>query len=357
MPAAVAAAAAAAASGGALLLYLLLTCRPQPAPDAEREEEQAPLLSGSGAAQGRDSGDEREEPWPDRAPVTCCEAATVAARTARRTWELTVGRWGLHGIAFGIKRHMKRQGNLQHEYSGNDCRQLKGPEAHTEVSSLLEYLKLCMFFSKKSFSAFLKFGGYNQEDILIHKARARVMVSSKLDDVQDQGKIADHGSGITEPLLKDAAGMVQPATNGHHTDYSQHSDERLVLVGTEEVIVKSSVSGLTSEEDSDNNRASDAQQQSLPANEEVPKQNDVGKDKQKNSLSASSSRQFFPPGRIIHMVALPPPDSDTGEGTSSNEIIGVYETPRDLYDSDPGEGTSSNEIIGIYKTPRALYGK
>lgn len=109
MPAVVAAAAAAAASGGALLIYLLLTCRPQPAPDAEREEEQAPLLSGSGAAQGSGSGDEREEPWPDRAPVTCCEAATVAARTARRTWELTVGRWGLHGIAFGIKRHMKRQ--------------------------------------------------------------------------------------------------------------------------------------------------------------------------------------------------------------------------------------------------------
>jgi hypothetical protein len=64
-------------------------------------------------------------------------------------------------------------GDLQHEYSGNDCRQLKGPEARTEVSSL-EYLKLCMFFSKKTFSAFLKFGGYTQQDILIHKARARV---------------------------------------------------------------------------------------------------------------------------------------------------------------------------------------
>jgi hypothetical protein len=66
------------------------------------------------------------------------------------------------------------QGNLQHEYSGTDCRHLNGPEVHTEVSSLLEYLRLCMFFSKKTFSAFLKFGGYNQEDILIHKARARV---------------------------------------------------------------------------------------------------------------------------------------------------------------------------------------
>jgi hypothetical protein len=112
MPAAVAAAAA-AASGGALLLYLLLTCRPQAAPESERgreEDETSPLLSGSGAARGRgaESGRE-EEPWPHREPVTCCEAAAVAARTARRTWELTVGRWGVHGLAFGIKRHMNRQ--------------------------------------------------------------------------------------------------------------------------------------------------------------------------------------------------------------------------------------------------------
>ncbi|TVU43928.1 hypothetical protein EJB05_03349 [Eragrostis curvula] len=594
MPAAVAAAAAAAASGGAILLYLLLTCRPQPAPDAEREEEQAPLLSGSGAAQGRDAGSEREEePWPDKAPVGCCEATTVAARTARRTWELTVGRWGLHGIAFGIKRHMKRQllalsalrtatalgswhlhcrnqtdvlctrglivlgltynvvdlylrmevqvgiweeievagiddaclkrdGDLQHEYSGNDCRQLKGPEACSEVSSLLEYLKLCMFFSKKTFSAFLKFGGYNQEDILIYKARPRLMqpsfalvcdkrtksfmlfirgaistkerltaataaevpfhhiilsdrqisnvvlgyahcgmlvaarwiaalviphlqskvqefpdfqikvighsmgagigailtyilherhefssctclafappacmtwelaesgkdfitslvnrndvvpafskvsseslrsevlVSSKLDDAQDQslfatisqrvafikshvlsishstGKIADHGSSITEPLLKDAADVIQPAANGHNTDCSQNSDESVILVSKEDVIiVKSAASGLPLQEGSDNNDGLETQQQSLPANGEVaPKQNGTSKDKQKEPLSASGSRQFFPPGRIIHMVAQAPPDSDPGEGTSSNEIIGIYETPRDLY--------------------------
>lgn len=178
MPAAAvaaAAAAAAASAGGAVLLCLLLNCRPQPALDGQRESERgedeaSPLLSGSGPGSDR----EEEEPWPDRAPVTCCEAAAVAARTARRTWELTVGRWGLHGLAFGIKRHMKRQGNLQHEYSGNDCLQLKGHQTYTEVSSLLEHLKLCMFFSKKSFSAFLKFGGYKQEDILIHKARARV---------------------------------------------------------------------------------------------------------------------------------------------------------------------------------------
>lgn len=122
MPAAAvaaAAAAAAASAGGAVLLCLLLNCRPQPALDAQRESERgedeaSPLLSGSGPGSDRE---EEEEPWPDRAPVTCCEAAAVAARTARRTWELTVGRWGLHGLAFGIKRHMKRQVSWIHPFA------------------------------------------------------------------------------------------------------------------------------------------------------------------------------------------------------------------------------------------------
>jgi len=32
------------------------------------------------------------------------------------------------------------------------------------------------------------------------------------------------------------------------------------------------------------------------------------------------------------MVALPPPpDPNSGDGTGSDEVIGIYETPRDLY--------------------------
>ncbi|CAM0877637.1 unnamed protein product [Alopecurus aequalis] len=182
MPATVAAAAAAAASGGALLLYLLInTCRPQPPPAGAEGAEEEPLLPSRAEAAARRGGDfaeDGEEAWPHIPPTSCCEAAAVAARTTRRLWELFVGRWGLHGLAFGIKRHMKRQGNLQHEYSGDDCVQLKGHEVHTEVAYLLQYLKLCMFYSKERFSEFLKFGGYSQEDILIHKSRARLMQPS-----------------------------------------------------------------------------------------------------------------------------------------------------------------------------------
>jgi hypothetical protein len=113
MPATVAAAAA-AASGGALLLYLLIsTCRPQPPTAAEgAAAEEEPLLLTRAEAAAREGGEfaeDGEEAWPHSPPVSCCEAAAVATRTTRRLWELLVGRWGLHGLAFGIKRHMKRQ--------------------------------------------------------------------------------------------------------------------------------------------------------------------------------------------------------------------------------------------------------
>uniref|UniRef100_A0ACD5WDB4 Uncharacterized protein n=1 Tax=Avena sativa TaxID=4498 RepID=A0ACD5WDB4_AVESA len=552
MPATVAAGAA-AASGGALLLFLLInTCRPQPPPGTERAaaEEEAPLLlsrAEDAARRGGGFAEDGDEAWPHIPPASCCEAAAVAARTTRRLWELIVGRWGLHDLAFGIKRHMKRQGNLQHEYSGNDCVQLKGHEVHTEVAYLLEYLKLCMFYSKERFSEFLKLGGYSQEDILIHKSRARlmqpsfalvrdkkskcflifirgaistkerltaaasvevpfhhiiltdgridnvilgyahcgmlaaarwianlailplrnairefpdyqvkvighsmgagigailtymlreqydftsctclafgpaacvtwelaesgkvfitslvnrddvvpafskvsieslrseVMVSSKLDDLQDEdqlslfAKISQHVAcakshmlsishstakttdphcSISEPLLKQAPESTQPEPNGLNTDCSQQQadlatnrghgfpaqsvvacEEKIILVKNDDAVSVTSVDGsyIPPQGDADSNRVSETQQTSLARLDEAsslkpPK--GTGKEKQEEPLSDPGSRQLFPPGRIIHMVAQPSPDPDPGEVTSSKEIINVYETPRELY--------------------------
>lgn len=470
----------------------------------------------------------------------------MAARTARRAWELTVGRWGLHGLIFGINSHMKRQGNLQHEYSGNDCLQLKGHEVHTEVAYLLEYLKLCMFYSKKRFSEFLKFGGYSQKDVLIHKCRARlmrpsfaivrdqnskcfllfirgaistkerltaaasvevpfhhivlnegqidnvilgyahygmlaaarwianlaipllhsavrefpdyqlkvighsmgagigailtyilhehydftsctclafappacmtwelaesgkgfitslvnrndmvpafskvafeslrseVMVSSKLDDLQDQdhlslfakisqrvalakshmlsishsvGKTADSDPSISEPLLKQAPEIITPEANRLNIDCSQQradvaanlehdfsavsvatSEERIILVDKDDFASAKTVteSCCASQGDVDSNQVLDTEEASLETKEEAPSltQNGAGKEKQKEPPSGPGSRQLFPPGRIIHMVAQLPLEPNPGEGTSSNEIVSIYETPRDLY--------------------------
>lgn len=66
------------------------------------------------------------------------------------------------------------QGSLQHEYAGSDCVRLSGCETLSELTELLRYLNLCMYFSKNSFPAFLEFGQYDQESILLHKPKARV---------------------------------------------------------------------------------------------------------------------------------------------------------------------------------------
>ncbi|KAK1318511.1 hypothetical protein QJS10_CPB04g00902 [Acorus calamus] len=57
--------------------------------------------------------------------------------------------------------------------------------------------------------------------------------------------------------------------------------------------------------------------------------------KQKPSTSSSSSGQpsetqqrFYPPGRIMHMVAMPNAEDGGGE---EEERVGIYETPRELY--------------------------
>ncbi|XP_072976725.1 uncharacterized protein [Typha angustifolia] len=52
-----------------------------------------------------------------------------------------------------------------------------------------------------------------------------------------------------------------------------------------------------------------------------------------SSENDQKNHQLYPPGRIIHMVALPAtaPDANSGEDATANEILGIYETPRELY--------------------------
>ncbi|KAF0896202.1 hypothetical protein E2562_019688 [Oryza meyeriana var. granulata] len=161
---------AAAAAGTAALLYLVLSGR---------------LSSGGAEApmramrrRQREEEEESKKGWPERAPASWREAAAVAARTMGFTYRETLGKWPLGDIAFGIRHYMRIQGNLQHEYTGNNCVPLEGPVARQELIALLRYLRLLMFFAKKPYEVFLEFGGYGQSEILIRKSKARVMKPS-----------------------------------------------------------------------------------------------------------------------------------------------------------------------------------
>nr|CAB3462293.1 unnamed protein product [Digitaria exilis] len=175
----------AAAAGTAVLVYLVLSGRlcGDAAGDGGGDDQ---LISSAVTAAAEARRKRKEEardrrrrrarrPWPERAPGGWGEAASVAARTVRFTWAETLGKWTLGEVAFGIKYYMRQQGNLQHEYAGSDSVLLDGPEVRQELISLLRYLKLCMYFSKKPYNVFLEFGGYDQNDVLIKKSKARII--------------------------------------------------------------------------------------------------------------------------------------------------------------------------------------
>ncbi|WOL06672.1 hypothetical protein Cni_G15406 [Canna indica] len=55
-------------------------------------------------------------------------------------------------------------------------------------------------------------------------------------------------------------------------------------------------------------------------------------DKQHRSTNATETHEFYPPGRIMHMVLLPTPDADSNEHATTDENnVGIYESPRYLY--------------------------
>lgn len=64
----------------------------------------------------------------------------------------------------------------------------------------------------------------------------------------------------------------------------------------------------------------------------VEEESMVPKTAAENKLPSSSEvHQFYPPGRIMHMVMLQPLDSNSGKDAIGDNDVGIYETPRDLY--------------------------
>lgn len=63
---------------------------------------------------------------------------------------------------------------------------------------------------------------------------------------------------------------------------------------------------------------------------------DAVESKTPNSSDVSESLHFYPPGRIMHIISMPPSsdndsvDNDTGAGPAE-EHVAIYETPRNLY--------------------------
>lgn len=58
---------------------------------------------------------------------------------------------------------------------------------------------------------------------------------------------------------------------------------------------------------------------------------EAAENNESKSSDASETLRFYPPGRIMHMVALPSSEGSPGENGPAEEQVGIYETPRELY--------------------------
>ncbi|KAF8724377.1 hypothetical protein HU200_021409 [Digitaria exilis] len=74
-------------------------------------------------------------------------------------------------------------------------------------------------------------------------------------------------------------------------------------------------------------------------------------DRQSFSSESLERQQFYPPGRIMHMVAMPPTDAGPDDPVAADECsVGIFETPSDLYSKIRLSNTMINDhYMPMYK--------
>ncbi|KAJ8466150.1 hypothetical protein OPV22_028702 [Ensete ventricosum] len=169
-----AAAAAATAAALTVLLCLLLCMR-----EGAVEEGVAGDASDGVVLERHRSGGRwrKRQQSPTEPPVTWMGKLALVVGTIRFTFSETLGRWPLVDLLFGIKHHMRRQGN--HEvasvYAGSNCIELKGCEIMVDLIHMLRLLNLCFLFSKKPYAVLLESTGYTEHDVLLKEPKAGLL--------------------------------------------------------------------------------------------------------------------------------------------------------------------------------------
>ncbi|XP_064945340.1 uncharacterized protein LOC135596950 isoform X2 [Musa acuminata AAA Group] len=172
-----AAAAAATAAALTVLLCLVLCMR-----EGEVEEGEEGVAGGAsdGIVLERHRSGRRwrkRQQSPTEPPVTWMGKLVLVAGTIRFTFSETLGRWPLVDLLFGIRHHMRRQGNREvaSVYAGSNCIELKGCEIMVDLIHMLRLLNLCFLFSKKPYAVLLESTGYTEEDVLLKKPKAGLL--------------------------------------------------------------------------------------------------------------------------------------------------------------------------------------
>lgn len=175
------------------------------------------------------------------------------------------------------------------------------------------------------------------------------LLESKVEDLPEAALVSERNSesaatdGITrDPLLNKVERNSSSGGLGH-----DDIDEDEHFLPEEEVISASTVEDITEDElffelerelqRPENETDIRAQQEEAAAAKEITEEENILVDAVESnqpisSTDVSESQRFYPPGRIMHIVSVPSSDApNIDNGARTEEHVGIFETPRELY--------------------------
>jgi hypothetical protein len=152
-------------------------------------------------------------------------------------------------------------------------------------------------------------------------------------DVKKRPSLVCWSCGSAQKQTIDPAKHTQDMTNQTDVDDkteksgTEAAAQQLLSASLGELKLQASACEDTNREDSKSPPTGTGKGQAMEYLESL-----TGKQQELSSSSPSEDHlQLYPPGRILHMVALPAAEPNTSEQGGQEQVVTLYETPRHLY--------------------------
>nr|XP_027115965.1 uncharacterized protein LOC113733925 [Coffea arabica] len=154
-------------------------------------------------------------------------------------------------------------------------------------------------------------------------------------------------SSMTEVVNRESESNKMEFCSSNSGSAHEETDEEEDLIQVDRVIATSTLEDITQGElwyelekelqRQVNEADIQTQEEEAAAGEEISEEEKLLADAVESqtpisSLDVSENLQFYPPGRIMHIISVPSSEaSEFGEDDHKPEQVGIYETPRELY--------------------------
>jgi hypothetical protein len=181
-------------------------------------------------------------------------------------------------------------------------------------------------------------------------ARRRNVGPSPNSDAEDITEVSLLSERISGSLLTEETVTASVLTDEHNSSSggSGHddTDEEEQLIASNQDITASTVDDITEgqlwyelekelQKQDDTIDIHDQEEEAAAAKEITEEENQLADAAEcSNSITTSDNldnHQFYPPGRIMHIVSMPSDNSDSNSDDPIEEHVRLYETPRKLY--------------------------